>query len=66
MHIDPPKRGSPRGVSFYNKQYGSSGIQIQYNKSHDEFYVSGWYDSMVGIEGGVVSRTELFAALGIE
>jgi len=31
-----------------------SGIDITINKKNRSFYVSGWYDSFVGIEGGEI------------
>ena len=45
--------------------YGGSGITIEYVKSRDVFYISGWYDSFVGIEGGVLTRAEFEERLGI-
>lgn len=36
----------------------SSGIDITINKSKRTFYVSGWYDSMVGIQGEEISIDE--------
>lgn len=42
-----------------------SGITIEYVKSRDTFYVSGWYDSFVGIKGGVMTRAEFEERLGI-
>ena len=65
MKVNEPKQGQPRSV-YFTTEYGNSGIQIEYVKSTDTFYISGWYDSMVGIEGGVVSRSELLTALGVE
>lgn len=42
-----------------------SGISIEYIKSRDTFYVSGWYDTFVGIEGHEISRAEFEDRLGI-
>ena len=49
----------------------SSGIQIEYVKSRDVLYISGWYDDcirgeIVGIEGTEISFSEFCDRLGID
>ena len=55
----------PRTVDFTDPAWPRSGVSIGYVKSRDVFYVSGWYDTMVGIEGCEISRAELFVMLGV-
>lgn len=48
--------------------FGSSdraGIDIQFNKKQSTIYISGWYDSCVGIEGEELSLKEFFEKCGI-
>lgn len=59
------KRRGPRAVDFTDPDWPRSGITIEYVKSKDMFYVSGWYDTYVGIEGTAISREELFSMLGV-
>lgn len=59
-----PMRGHHATIDITN-EWGSSGITIEYVKSRDVFYISGWYDLMVGIEGAEISRSELFSLLGV-
>ena len=54
--------GKPKEITFGDQ---FAGITITYTKSRDAYYVSGWYDSMVGIEGGEISRAEFERQLGI-
>lgn len=46
-------------------EYSSSGISITYVKSRKTLWVSGWYDSFVGIQGRSLSLAEFFNELGI-
>jgi len=46
--------------------YQTSGIQIEYIKSRDALYISGFYDNCVGIEGTKISFTEFCNRLGID
>ena len=43
----------------------SEGVLIQYTRSRRTVHVSGWYDSMVGIEGGSIGLAAFLGALGI-
>lgn len=42
-----------------------SGVSIEYTKSRRVLYISGWYDSVVGIEGKEYTLAEFFQKLGI-
>lgn len=42
-----------------------SGIDITYTRSAQRIDVSGWYDSCVGLEGGLMTLKEFFSRLGI-
>ena len=42
-----------------------AGIDISYNRSKQSFYISGWYDTMVGIEGEEISLKELLEVFKI-
>jgi hypothetical protein len=46
-------------------EWDNSGITIEYVKSRDVFYISGWYDTFVGIEGAEMTRAEFEKQLGI-
>ncbi len=46
--------------------YQTSGIQIEYTKSHDVLYISGFYDSCVGIQGTEISVKDFCDRLGID
>ena len=52
----------PKQITFGGR---FSGVTVEYVKSRDTFYVFGWYDSIVGIEGGEISRAEFERQLGI-
>lgn len=54
---------SPKRIDI--SKYGSAGITIEYVKSRDVFYISGWYDSIVGIGGEEISRAEFEERLGV-
>ena len=43
----------------------SSGIQIEYIKSRDVLYISGYYDGCVGIQGTEISFQDFCTRLGI-
>jgi len=45
--------------------YQSSGIEIEYIKSRDMLRISGWYDSMVGIESTEIAFKDFCERLGI-
>lgn len=49
-----------------NVPYQSSGIGIEYIKSRDVLYISGYYDHFVGIEGTEISFKEFCDRLGID
>ena len=59
------KPGHGAMIDFTDPDWGHSGITIEYVKSRDMFYIAGWYDSMGGIAGGAVSRSELFTMLDV-
>ena len=42
-----------------------SGVSITYTKSSKQISISGWYDSIVGIQGDSVSLGEFLDMLGI-
>ena len=42
-----------------------SGISLEYTKKDRSLYVSGWYDSCVGIEGHQLSLADLCRQCGI-
>ncbi len=49
-----------------NNGYQNSGIQVKYIKSRDMLYISGWYDSVVGIEGTEIRFKDFCQRLGIQ
>lgn len=51
-----------QSVSFGN---ASSGVRISYTKCSGNVHVSGWYDHMVGIEGGDIALGNFLEALGV-
>ena len=53
-------------VTIYIPQNAkNSGISITYTKTKKELWISGWYDSMVGIEGQGFTLRGFFEELGI-
>jgi len=44
----------------------SSGIQVEYTKSRDVLYISGYYDDCVGIQGTELSVKDFCDRLGID
>ena len=42
-----------------------SGISVTFVRSRGTLYISGWYDSFVGIEGEGVTLSEFFRLVGI-
>jgi len=48
------------------KGYQTSGIQIEYIKSRDVLYISGFYDNCVGIEGTEIKFKDFCDRLGID
>ena len=47
------------------KGYSNSGIGVEYVKTTQWISISGWFDSMIGIEGEGMPLRELFDRLGI-
>ncbi len=47
------------------KEYQTSGILIEYIKSRDVLYISGWYDNCAGIEGTEIKFKDFCERLGI-
>jgi hypothetical protein len=66
--MDEPKyridklRGRPTKIWIGSD---SSGIGITINRKARTLHVSGWYDSMVGIEGADVPIDEIVALFGL-
>lgn len=56
----------PKKIELPDVDYKSSGIQIEYIKSRDVLYISGYYDHFVGIEGTEISFKEFCDRLGID
>jgi hypothetical protein len=50
---------------YVPKNAKNSGIEVIWTPSSQQLYVSGWYDSMVGIEGESMSLRKFFDRLGI-
>ena len=46
-------------------EFDSSGIKIHYTKSRKTIDVFGWYDRIVGIEGGEISLLDFIKQLEI-
>jgi hypothetical protein len=53
------QRDKTGATVLFSKESQSTGIRIGINKGKRTLEVSGWYDSMVGIEGAVISMEEL-------
>ena len=51
-------------MNDYNS--GRSGISIVWRKREGVLDIAGWYDSLVGIEGGTISLAMFFDLLGIK
>ena len=47
-------------------EYSSSGITLKYIKSSQTIVIHGWYDSLVGIEGGCMQLSEFLDYFGID
>jgi len=64
-----PETSDENAVSFVPQTVtiggGSSGISIRYTKSSRRVFISGWYDSFVGIQGAHLDLEELLLALGV-
>lgn len=57
----------PKEIIFPEQDgYQNSGIQIEYTKSRDVLYISGYYDRFVGIQGTEISFTDFCDRLGID
>ena len=56
----------PKELLITDEDWRHSGIQIEYTKSRDVLYISGWYDSCVGIQGEEISFKEFCDKLGID
>lgn len=53
-------------TKFYvPKDARSSGMSVTFTKSTQKIYISGWYDTIVGIQGETMTLKELFDKLGI-
>lgn len=50
---------------FLPKDSSNSGISLDYIKSRKRIYISGWYDSCVGIQGDSLELKDFFLKLGI-
>jgi len=48
------KRGKQTTVWITDPDWKHSGISIAINKKNRSFYVSGWYDSFIGIDGAEI------------
>lgn len=48
-----------------DRKFCNSGIQIEYTPSRNRLYISGFYDSCVGIEGEGFSLVDFFKELEI-
>lgn len=59
-------KGVEMGKIFLREyEESSSGICIDYIKSRKRIYISGWYDSCVGIQGDSLELKDFFLKLGI-
>ena len=59
-------RGTPKKLIFPEVPwYQSSGIEVEYIKSRDVLRISGWYDSIAGIESTEISVKDFCERLGI-
>jgi len=59
----------PKSIEFPERkdsEFYSSGIQIEYTKSRDVLYISGYYDGCVGIKGTEIKFKDFCARLGID
>ena len=56
----------PKQITLPEVDYRSSGIQIEYIKSRDVLYISGYYDYCAGIEGTEISFKDFCNRLGID
>jgi len=54
-----------RGRTLFVNRGPRVGIDIRYVKSRRVLQIGGWYDSIVGIEGGEVALGEFLRGLGI-
>lgn len=52
-------------TAYFPKDATRAGIDITYTKRSNTLSVSGWYDSMVGIEPTTIGPKEFFDSLGI-
>ena len=55
------KKGQSPSLIF--SKYDSDGIKIEYIKSTKMFYIYGWFDHCVGIEGGSLSLQDFIDGL---
>jgi hypothetical protein len=53
----------PYTIYLPEKNPNSSGICVTYTKSRRVLPFGGWYDGMVGIEGGEMTLAEFFRSL---
>jgi hypothetical protein len=55
----------PKTLYISEGYSNSTGIRVTYTKSRRAVYISGWYDSFVGIDGKEFTLKEFFSALGV-
>jgi hypothetical protein len=51
--------------AYFGGDAQHSGIDVTFVRSRGKLYISGWYDSFVGIEGEELSLSEFFKRVGI-
>jgi hypothetical protein len=52
-------------VYFCPRYTDRQGISVSFTKKTSRIKISGWYDSMVGIEGEEMSLYEFFSRVGV-
>jgi hypothetical protein len=52
-------------TAYFPENSDRSGIDITFTKSRNHIYISGWYDTNVGIESTGLTLKEFFDKLGI-
>ncbi len=50
---------------YISNSNNSNGVDITWTKSRQTLYISGWYDSFVGIQGEEFTLKDFFEKLGI-
>lgn len=56
---------NPKRIDFTDDEWSRSGIAVEYVKRRNVISVYGWYDTMVGIQGGSMPLGEFLDRLGI-